>query len=173
MKVHRAIIEPSHANSRHSDAPRPGKKLVAVTLASLVCCASVGPTACTSGLQPSKLNIGPSGGQIAAVAVGVGAVVVGTVVLIEVNHSHHTLKGCVFSGPNGLEVQTQDDAKTYALAGETANLKVGDLVKFHGTKLKKVKGSAGDRTFTVEKISKDYGPCKLSSGQPAGAANGR
>jgi hypothetical protein len=129
----------------------------------------VGPTGCTNGLQNEKIGFGPSGGQVAAVAVGVGAVVVGTIVLIEVHHSHHTVKGCVFSGQNGIEVQTQGDMKSYALSGDTANIKVGDRFRFHGTKLKKVKGSAGDQTFKVETISKDYGPCKLNTGKPANA----
>ena len=40
-------------------------------------------------------------------------------------------------------------------------------------KLKKVKGSAGDQTFTVEKISRDCGPCKLNSGPSANAHNAR
>jgi hypothetical protein len=57
--------------------------------------------------------------------------------------------------------------KTYALTGNTAGINAGDLVRLHGTKLKQVKGSAGDRTFTVERISRDYGPCKLSSAPPA------
>jgi hypothetical protein len=147
--------------------------MVAIALASLVCCAAVGPSGCAVGpLQSSSGRLGPSGGEVAAAAIGVGVVVVGTVVLIEVHHSHHTLKGCVFSGQNGLQVQTQGDMQTYALVGETANIKVGDLVKFHGTKVKKLKDSASVRTFTVEKIGRDYGPCKVSSGQPASAPNG-
>jgi hypothetical protein len=148
--------------------------MVAIALASLVCCVSVGSTGCTNGLNNKNFSFGPSVGQITAAAIGIGAAVaVTTVVLIEVHRSHHTVKGCVSSGQNGLQVQTQDDMKTYALAGNTANIKVGDLVRFHGTKAKKVKGSAGDRTFTVEKISKDYGPCKLISGPPANAPHGR
>jgi hypothetical protein len=63
--------------------------------------------------------------------------------------------------------------KTYALAGETANIKVGDLVRFHGTMRKKVKGSTGAQTFTVEKISRDYGPCKLNPGQSAKPSSSR
>ena len=144
--------------------------MVAIALASLVCCATVGSTGCTSGLQNTKLSFGPSGAEVTAAAIGVGVVVVvGTVVLIHVHHSHHTVKGCVFSGPNGLQVQDQGDMKTYALAGNTANITVGDLVRFYGTKVKQVKGSAGNQPFTVEKISRDYGPCKVNSGQPANA----
>jgi len=174
MKISREILRPSHSDSRPSAGRRRTEKMVAIALASLVCCVAVGPTGCTNGPGQSSIGrIGPSGGQVTAAAIGVGAVVVGTVVLIEVHHSHHTVKGCVFSGQNGIEVQTQGGMETYALAGETANIKVGDLVQFHGTKGKKVKDSAGDRTFTVEKISRDYGPCKLNSGQPTNAPNAR
>lgn len=147
--------------------------MFAITLASLIGCVAAGSTGCTNGLQNSKIGFGPSGGQVAAAAIGVGAVVVGTVVLIEVHHSHHSVKGCVFGDQNGLQVQTQGDLKTYALVGVNANIKVGDLVRFHGTKVKKVKDSTANQTFSVEKISKDYGPCKLFSGQPANALNGR
>ena len=174
MTIDREILRPSHSDSRPSAGRRRTEKMVAIALASLVCCVAVGPTGCTNGpLQSSSGSLGPSGAQVTAAAIGVGAVVVGTVVLIEVHHSHHTVKGCVFSGQNGLQVQTQGDVKTYALAGDTANIKVGDLVRFHGTRVKKVKGSAGDQTFTVEKISRDYGPCMLNSGQPTNAPNAR
>ena len=170
MTIDREILRPSHADSKPSAGGRRTQKMVAIALASLVCCAA-GPTGCTDSLKNDKIGFGPSGGQVAAAAIGVGAAVVVTVVLI--NHSHHTMKGCVSSGQNGLQVQTQGNMKTYALAGDTANIKVGDLVRFHGTKVKKVKDSAGDRTFTVEKISRDYGPCKLNTGQSANSSNPR
>jgi hypothetical protein len=54
--------------------------------------------------------------------------------------------------------------KTYALAGVTENIKVGDLVRFHGSKVRKVKDSTGDQTFAVQKISKDFGPCTVKPG---------
>ena len=169
MTIDREILRPSHSDSRPSPARRRTEKMVAIALASLVCCVSVGSTGCTNGLNNKNFSFGPSGGQITAAAIGVGAVVVATVVIIEVHHSHHTLKGCVFSDQNGLQAQSQGDMKTYALAGETASIKVGELIRFHGTKVKQVKGSAGNQTFTVEKVSRDYGPCKLNSGQPANA----
>jgi hypothetical protein len=170
MTISPEILRPSHADSRPSAGRRRTEKIIAIALASLVCCVSVGPTACTNGLNDKNFSFGPTRGQITAAAVGISAAAAVTVVVIvEVHRSHHTVKGCVSSGPNGFQVQTQDDAKTYALAGNTANITVGDLVRFHGTKEKKVKGSAGDRTFTVEKISRDYGPCKVISAPPANA----
>jgi hypothetical protein len=98
---------------------------------------------------------------------GVAAViVVGTVVLVEVNKSHHTVKGCVTAGPDGLAVHTEGNGKTYALTGVTANAKVGDVVKLHGSKQKGQKDSAGDQDFKVEKMSRDYGPCQTVLASP-------
>jgi len=174
MTISPEILRPSHADSRPSAGRRRTEKIIAIALASLVCCVSVGPTACTNGLNDKNFSFGPTRGQITAAAVGISAAAAVTVVVIvEVHRSHHTVKGCVSSGPNGFQVQTQDDAKTYALAGNTANITVGDLVRFHGTKEKKVKGSAGDRTFTVEKISRDYGPCRVKPGPTATSASSR
>jgi len=175
MTISPEALQSSHSDSGPSPARRRSEKLVAIALASLVCCVSVGPTACTNGVgQSSSGSIGPTRTEITAAAVGIGAAAAVTVIaIVEVNRSHHTVKGCVSSGPNGFQVQTQDDAKTYALAGNTANITVGDLVRFHGTKEKKVKGSAGDRTFTVEKISRDYGPCTVKPGPTATSASSR
>jgi hypothetical protein len=50
--------------------------------------------------------------------------------------------------------------KVYALAGVTANVKPGDVIKLHGAKIKGQKDSAGDQDFAVESINRDYGPCK-------------
>ena len=174
MTISPEILRPSHSGPRPSSGRRRSEKMIAIALASLFCFVSVGPTGCTNGLNDKNFNFGPTKGQITAAAIGISAAAAVTVIaIVEVHRSHHTVKGCVSSGTNGFQVQTQDDVKTFALAGNTANIKAGELFRFHGTKEKKVKGSAGDRTFTVEKISKDYGPCKLSSGPPANAPAGR
>ena len=124
-------------------------------------CGAQSPQGCNT--SNTNYNIGPSKGEVTAAAVGVVAVIaVGTVVLVEVHKSHHMVKGCVSSGPNGIEVTTEGDKpKTYVLEGNMATVKTGDLVRFHGNKVKKTKDSTGDQTFQVQKISKDYGPCKV------------
>jgi len=113
------------------------------------------PIQCTGG------HIGPTNGQVIGAIVGVGAgVALGTIAIVEVNKSHHRIKGCVTAGPDGILVHNDGDQKVYALTGVTANVKVGDIVKVNGDKNKKQKDSAGDVDFMVIKISKDYGPCK-------------
>jgi hypothetical protein len=122
----------------------------------LLCGAQSSPQACQT------TRIGPSGGQVAAGVAIVAAVVVGTVVLVEVHKNHHRVKGCVFDGPSGIELRTGGDTpKVYSLTGDASKIKVGDMVRLHGNKVKKTKDSTGDQTFTVETITKDYGPCKL------------
>jgi len=95
--------------------------------------------------------------------VGIGAAVaVIVVVAVEVSNGHHTLSGCVISGPNGLELQTSE-SKRYALEGDASSIKVGDRVKIHGSRVKKTKDTAGDQVYRVEKLKKDYGPCPVNA----------
>ncbi len=129
-----------------------------VLLTSILLCGSTAPTTC-------KSNIGPSTGDVVGVGVAaVAVVVVGVVVLVDVNKSHHTIKGCVSSGPGGLEVLNESDKKVYALMGVPANVKVGDIVKVQGKKEKQ----GGAQEFVVQKMSRDYGPCKaaVAASQP-------
>jgi len=127
-------------------------------LAVIFCSGATAPSGCNS----STSRIGPSGGEVAGAAIGIGAVVaVAIIVPIEINHSHHTLKGCVFSGPGGFQLRTSN-GKTYAIEGDPASIKAGDLVQFHGSKVKKTKDSNGNEVFRVEKLKKEYGPCKVA-----------
>ena len=131
-------------------------------LSSLLLCGATTPTGCQS-----SGHIGPTTGEVVGATVGIVAVVVvGTVVLVEVHKSHHTVQGCVTAGPDGLKVHQKDSQKVYALTGVTANVKVGDVIKVHGDKVRGQKDSAGDQDFAVEQISRDYGPCKAELATP-------
>ena len=123
------------------------------------------PQSCTANTQPT--NIGPSTGQVVGAAVAVvGVVVLGTVVLVEVHESHHTIKGCVMAAPGGLQVEDMNNGRVYNVSGVTANVKVGDVVKLHGDKEKKAKGETS-QGFVIQKINKDYGACKAAAVQAA------
>lgn len=98
------------------------------------------------------------------VGVTVGAVVgaaVGT--SFAVNHEHHVLKGCVSSGPDGLQLTKDSDKKNYSLVGTTAGIKPGEKIKLHGTKQRKPKGSTGNQQFLVDRVTKDLGPCESAA----------
>ena len=171
MRSSPEILMPSQAVRRPFSRRRRTEKMVAIALASLVCSVAVGPTGCTSGLQNTKIGFGPSGAAVAAAAIGVGAGVVGVVILV--HHNSHTKKGCILSGPSGLEVQNQSDATTLEITGVTANAKVGDLYRLHGSMLKKAKHATGNRTFVVEKVGRDFGPCPVKATAIANSAGYR
>ena len=147
MKIAQPPSDPSATPEASSRASRRQRIIAFAVFAALVCS---GATSCT------RTQVGLSAAAIAAILVGT---TVG--VTYAVKNSHHTLQGCVFSDANGLKLRTSD-AKVYTLEGEAATIKVGDRVKFHGSKLKKTKDSTGDQVFVVEKLSKDYGPCPVN-----------
>ena len=129
-------------------------------VATFAVCLSTLTLGCVPGPTQSIGSIGPSKGEIVAAAVGVvaGVAVITTVVVVEV-HNHHTVKGCLINGPNGMQIQESNDAKTtYALEHAPAELKVGDLVRLHGDRGPKVE-RGGIRSFKVTEIKKTYGAC--------------
>lgn len=127
-------------------------------LATVLCSGASSPTGCRS-----SGSIGPSGGEVAGAAIGIGAVIaVAIIVPIEISHSHHIVTGCVMTSANGLVLQT-GDGRSYALEGDAATIKVGDKVKLHGSKLKKTKDTTGPGVFRVEKLNRDYGPCPIAA----------
>jgi hypothetical protein len=127
-----------------------------------LCSAASSPSGCGNNTN-TNLSIGPSKAEVVGAAVGIGAAIA-VVTIVAVDHSHHVLKGCVFTGPNGLRLQTSD-SKLYVIEGDAASIKAGDRVKLHGSKVKKTKDTSGDQVFKVEKLSKDYGPCQVNLAQ--------
>jgi hypothetical protein len=145
---------------------RKGFIAFAALSALLLCGAGSTPKGCND----PNFNVGVSQGQIVGAAVGVGAVIaVGTIVIVEVHKSHHTVKGCVTAGPDGIQLHTEDGRKVYALTGVTTSVQVGDIVKLHGNKEKHQKDAAGDQDFMIQKMSRDYGPCKAVLAAPPSA----
>jgi hypothetical protein len=145
MKIDQPALDPSATRDGKLRAGHRHRMSAVAMLTALVCS---GATSCTRT-------------QVALSAAAIGAVIVGTTVGVTyaVKHHNHTLQGCVSSDANGLKLRTSD-AKVYALKGDTASIKVGDSLQFHGSKVKKAKGdSSGDRVFEVEKLNRDYGPC--------------
>jgi hypothetical protein len=106
--------------------------------------------------------------QIALSATAIGVVVAGTAVGVTyaVKHHNHTLQGCVFSDAGELKLRTSD-AKVYLLKGDATNIKTGDSVRLHGSKVKKAKGdSTSNQVFEVQKLNKDRGSCPTNSASP-------
>jgi hypothetical protein len=97
---------------------------------------------------------------VAIVAVGV-AVGIGVYFLVRKPPS---ITGCAASGSEGLTLLNESDAQTFTLIGDTAAIKPGDRIHVSGKK-KKAEPS-GKREFVVTKVTKNYGPCKISPAAP-------
>lgn len=130
----------------------------------MLCTGASSSTGCQGNYSNDR--IGPSKAEVAGAIVGVGAVIA-VVVIVAVNHDHHFLKGCVYGDAGGVKLRT-GDSQIYSIEGDPTTIKVGDMIKFHGSSVKKTRDSSGDRVFRVDQIKKDYGPCHIAL--PAAAA---
>jgi hypothetical protein len=97
--------------------------------------------------------------KVAFGVVGAGALV-GVGVYFAIHHGH-SLTGCTVSGSNGLQLQSQGDQQTYKLVGEIAEIKPGERIHVSGKKQKV--NTAVPREFLVEKLNKDFAPCKMAT----------
>jgi len=93
----------------------------------------------------------------AAAAIGVG-------VYFAVRQGH-TVKGCVASSKDGIELQT-GSGQSFALLGATTGIKAGDRIKVTGSREKKVNGVTDRQSFVVDKLDKDYGACTIAPVRP-------
>jgi hypothetical protein len=171
MRTTPEILVPSTAD-RMTLMPRlRTRKMVAIALVSLACCTTVGLTGCNNNLGNQDIGGFPGKGAVIGIALGVGGGIA-AVTIVAVHHSHHTVKGCVVSGPNGLEIQENSNS-IFDLTGLTTDVKVGDRYRLNGSKLKKAKHTPGNRTFLVDKVGKDFGPCPAKSSSLAMSAASR
>jgi hypothetical protein len=147
VDINQSALSGSAATEISSPAGRRLRMTALIVLASLACS---GTTSCSPG-------------EVVVSTTAIAAVLVGTTAdTIAVESQRHTIKGCVFSDAEGLKLRTSD-SKIYSLEGDVAALKVGDRVKFHGSKVKKAKGNdTGREVFVVEKLGKDYGQCPVA-----------
>jgi hypothetical protein len=129
-------------------------------------------TLCTVLFLKAPVALGQSGsigdplsnGQVAGLAAGIVAIGVGSGVgvFLIVRHNH-MLTGCTTPAASGLTLQNEGNGQRYGLLGSVADIKPGEKVQVSG---KKGKDAGGDRTFLVEKLSKEFGPCKTVSSTP-------
>jgi hypothetical protein len=114
---------------------------------------------CLCLLAPAKPAHAESLHAVAVeIVVGIVAVSVALTVAIVLTIRHQpSVTGCAAAGPGGLQIQSQGDNRTYLLVGDTGGLKPGERIKVQG---KKGNDATRSSTFFVEKLKKDYGPCK-------------
>lgn len=96
--------------------------------------------------------------EIGIVAVAVALVVI-VVVVVHETRKKRTVTGCVISGANGMSVTDEKDKRTYALSGNTADIKAGDRVTLQGKTIKP-KAANTPLGWGVNKQTKDFGACQ-------------
>jgi len=99
-----------------------------------------------------------SNGTIAGAIVGVIAGVA-VIAIVAIHYSKkRSITGCVNSGPKGMTVTDEKDQQSYALSGDTTNIKPGNRMKLQGMK---VKLNSPDKTliWDTTKVTKDFGVC--------------
>lgn len=102
-----------------------------------------------------------SNGTIVGVILGVvAAVVVVAYLVIHESSKKRTITGCVTSGENGMRVTDEKDKRSYALSGNTADIKPGDRMTLQGKKIKP-KNAGKPVVWETKMISKDFGVCQL------------
>ena len=112
-------------------------------------------------------SIGPTKGEVAWVIVGIVAVgaAIGIGIYLVIHHSHdRSITGCAVSSGGSLSLQHEGDQRIYNLLGDTAAIKPGDRIRVSGRERKEY--PSGNRDFLVDKLAKDYGPCKTLPATP-------
>jgi hypothetical protein len=119
-------------------------------------CAFLALSSCPAEAQTG--GIGITNGQAAGIIAGFVAVVAGVSIIVYFAvRTPPTITGCAVSGANGLNLTNESNHQTFILLGETASIHPGDRVKIKGKRQKK--DTAGNRSFLVSEIKKDYGAC--------------
>ena len=115
-------------------------------------------------IEKADAQIPVSGGQAAGIfgaligaGVGVG---VGVYFLVR---APRNITGCVSDAGANLELTDDKAMNHYLLSGEIAALKPGERVRLTG---KPGRDKTGQRSFSVKKLSRSYGPCKVASALP-------
>jgi hypothetical protein len=111
----------------------------------------------------------PGYGNGKAIGIGVGAAAAGAGAIYFLTHRAGKVTGCVESADDGLRLTDDKSKKTLLLVPGAANVTSGERVELKG-KIKK--NSAGDQSFLVKTVAKDFGQCRTQANAgPASALN--
>ena len=101
-----------------------------------------------------------SNGTIAGVIVGmVAAVAIVAYVVVHETSKKRSITGCVIPADNGMSLTDEKDKRSYALSGNTSDIKPGDRVTLSGKKIKP-KDAGRPAVWETKTISKDFGVCQ-------------
>jgi hypothetical protein len=101
-----------------------------------------------------------SNGTIVGVIVGmVAAVAIVAYVVIHESTKKRSITGCVLPAENGMSVTDEKDKRSYALSGNTRDIKPGDRMTLQGKKIKP-RDAGKPVVWETKTISKDFGVCQ-------------
>jgi hypothetical protein len=120
---------------------------------------TTGGTMGTSGTTGASTT--PSYGHGKAIGIGVGAAAAGIGGVYLLTHRASKITGCVETADDGLHLTDDKTKRTLALVPGAADIKAGERVELKG-KIKK--NTAGDQSFLVKTVAKDFGECRASAG---------
>jgi hypothetical protein len=139
------------------------RKITAFTICAILAVTAIRPAMAD---HPRPENTIPTKGDIVWIGVGIAAIGAGIAVAIvlTLGHHDHNITGCAAAGPGGLELLSENDQQTYALVGNTADIKAGDRVRVSARKQKTA--AAAPRILVVNKFGKDFGSCAAFPAHP-------
>ena len=80
-------------------------------------------------------------------------------VVIHESSKKRSITGCVTPEENGMNVTDEKDKRSYALSGDTADIKPGDRMTLQGKKIKP-KDAGKPLLWETKTISRDFGVCQ-------------
>jgi hypothetical protein len=90
--------------------------------------------------------------------VGVAAITVVAVVVVQHAANNRTVTGCVNPGQNGLTLTDEKNKRSYVLIGDTTGVKADERMKLQ---LKKVKTkNSPNATWALSRVATDFGVCQ-------------
>jgi hypothetical protein len=104
--------------------------------------------------MPGSPSSTPSYGHAKAIGIGVGAAGAGAAYLL--THRVTKVTGCTVMADDGLHLTDEKSRRTLALLPGPSNINAGERVELKG---KIRKNAAGDQSFHVKTVAKDFGAC--------------
>lgn len=154
---------------------RPAIRLAGILLLSTAAFAQygggVGTTGGTMGTPGTPgASSTPSYGHGKAIGIGVGAAAAGVGAVYLMTHRASKVTGCTEMADDGLHLTDEKTKRTLTLLPGPANINAGERVQLKG---KIRKNAAGDQSFLVKTVAKDFGAChtQASTGGAVAAAS--
>ena len=111
----------------------------------------------------------PGYGRGKAIGIGVGAAAAGVGAVYFLTHRASKVTGCTEMADDGLHLTDEKSKRTLALLPGPASIKAGERVELKG---KIRKNGAGDQSFLVKTVAKDFGECHTQANTGAAAVAG-